>query len=108
MPMFELMTSEEIAEMCAGASVATWADNVSLLGNGAVEIYKQMANIWISVGEQANSKKAETAFTNKYVNQLLGKYPANDVTSFKFTEEGRQTATQISNNSALLSVTLNI
>ena len=108
MPMFELMTDEEIAEMCEGASVATWADNVSLLGNGAVEIYKQMANIWISVGEQANPKKAETAFTNKYVNQLIGKYPANDVTSFKFTEEGRQTATQISNNSALLSVTLNI
>ena len=49
MPMFELMTSEEIAEMCEGASVATWADNVSLLGNGAVEMYKQMANIWISM-----------------------------------------------------------
>ena len=108
MPMFELMTDEEIAEMCSGASVTTWADNVSLLSNDAVKMYKEMANIWISVGETANPGKAETAFTNKYVNQLLGKYPANDVTSFRFSEEGRQAATQISNNSALLTVTLNI
>ncbi len=108
MPMFELMTDDEIAEMCKGVSVATWADNVSLLGNGAVEMYKQMSNIWISIGEQAYPDKASTAFTNKYVNQLLGKYPTTDVTSFKFTEDGRKAAADISNNSALLSVTLNI
>ena len=108
MPMFELMTDDEIREMCNGASVTTWADNVSLLSNDAVRMYKEMANIWISVGETANPGKAETAFSNKYVNQLLGKYPTNDVTSFTFSEEGRQAATQISNNSALLTVTLNI
>ncbi len=108
MPMFELMTDDEIHEMCLGASVATWADNASLLTTSAVDMYKEMANIWISVGEVANPKKAETAFTNKYINQLIGRYPANDITSFNFTSEGRQAATQISNNAALLSVTLNI
>ena len=108
MPMFGLMTDEEIKEMCLGASVTTWADNANLLTNTAVDMYKEMANIWISVGEVANPKKAETAFTNKYVNQLFGKYPANDITSFSFTSGGRQAASQISNNAALLSVTLNI
>lgn len=106
--LFALMTDEEILEMCQGASVTTWADNMNLLSNNAVEMYKEMANIWISVGEKANPDKAVSAFTNKYVNQLAGKYPTNDVTSFSFTEEGRQAATQISNNAALLKNTLNI
>ena len=108
MPMFGLMTDSEIKDMCSGAAVTTWADNFNLLTNTAVDMYKEMANIWISVGEVANPKKAETAFTNEYVNQLMGKYPSNDVTSFSFTSEGRQQASQISNNAALLSVTLNI
>ena len=108
MPLFELMTDEEIYEMCTGASVTTWADNMSLLSNTAVEMYKEMSDIWISIGEAANPDKAVDAFTNKYVNQLVGKYPTDDVTSFKFTSEGRQAATQISNNSALLKHTLNI
>lgn len=108
MPMFELMTDSDIAEMCKSASVATWADNISILSNGAVSMYEEMANIWIDIGEKANPDKAKTAFTNKYVNQLAGKYPVDDITSFTFSEEGRQSATNLSNNSALLKVTLNV
>ncbi len=108
MPMFELMTSKEILEMCKGASLATWADNVSLLSNSAVEMYKEMANIWISIGEEANPKKATSAFTNRYVNMIIGKYPVDEITSFAFSKEGRDAAQQLSNNSALLSKTLNI
>lgn len=108
MPMFELMTDSEIFEMCKGASVATWADNINLLSNTAVSMYKEMANIWISLGENAYPEKAVTAFTNKYVNQLVGEYPADDITSFVFSEKGRQSATNLSNNAALLKVMLNI
>lgn len=108
MPMFELMTDSEIAEMCAGASLATWADNSILLDKMAVEMYRQMAEIWMSLGETATPNKAEAAFTDKYITKLAGKYPNDEVTSFKFSEQGRQDAENLSNNAALLSVTLNI
>lgn len=108
MPMFELMSDTEINEMCKGASLATWADNSNLLGKMAPEMYRQMAEIWKGIGEDANPAKAETAFTNKYIMQLAGKYPTDDITSFKFSEQGRQDAENLSNNAALLSVTLNI
>ena len=108
MPMFELMEADEIKEMCDNASVATWADNINLLNNTAVTIYKDMANIWISVGETAKPEKADTAFTSDYVFKLKDKYPDDDVTSFAFSSEGRQAAQQINNNSALLSVRLDI
>ncbi len=108
MPMFELMTDAEIYEMCGGASLATWADNANLLVGTAKTMYDEMANIWIDVGESAFPDKAETAFTNEFINKLAGKYPADDLTSFNFSEEGRDQAGQMSNNAALLSVTLNI
>lgn len=108
MPMFELMTDTEIADMCKGASLATWADNASLLDKMALEMYEQMAEIWKSVGENANPEKADSAFTDKYIKMLAGKYPTNAITSFKFSEAGRQDAENLSNNAALLSVTLNI
>ncbi len=108
MPMFELMTDREIYDMCTGAAVTTWADNVSLLNGTAIDIYRDMAKIWVNLGEDANPDKAQEAFDTKYINQLLGKYPDDDFTSFTFSEEGRQAASQISNNSALLTVTLNV
>ena len=57
---------------------------------------------------QITPAKSSTAFTNEYINKLSGKYPANDITTFNFTEEGRDAATEVSNSAALLSVTLNI
>ncbi len=108
MPMFELMDNDEIKDMCANASVATWADNMNLLSSSAVIMYKQMANIWISLGEKAVPEKSETAFTTAYIEKLKDKYPDDEVTSFAFSNEGRQAAQQIDNNSALLSVKLNV
>lgn len=108
MPMFELMTNSEIYEMCAGASLATWADNANLLVGTAKNMYAEMANIWIGVGENAEPSKSETAFTNEYINKLAGKYPTDDLTSFNFSEEGREQAGNMSNNAALLSATLHI
>ena len=108
MPMFELMTDSEIAEMCAGASLATWADNSTLLDKMAIEMYRQMSEIWLALGETATPDQAKAAFTDEYIMKLAGKYPKDDFTSFKFSEQGRQDAENMSNNAALLSVTLNI
>ncbi len=108
MPMFELMTDQEIYEMCEGASLATWADNKNLLSSTAKDMYREMANIWIDIGENATPDKAETAFSIEYIDKLAGKYPADDITSFNFSESGRNDAENMGNNAALLKVTMNI
>jgi outer membrane protein OmpA-like peptidoglycan-associated protein len=108
MPMFKLMEDSEIREMCEYASVATWADNMSILRTTCLDVYKDMSNIWISIGEKADPSRADSVFTDKYVSQLKGKYSEYDITSFAFSSEGRKAAEQIANNASLLSVTLNI
>ena len=108
LPMFALMDASEIREMCEYASVATWADNMSVLNSVCQEVYKDMSNIWISIGEKADPNKADIIFTDKYVSQLQGKYPEYDITSFAFSSEGRNVAEQIANQSSLISLTLNI
>lgn len=77
MPMFELMSDDEIVDMANGADLATCAQNCNLLGtNGsAVQMYADMANVWLTIGEKAYPEKAATAFTDKYVRELLEKYP---------------------------------
>lgn len=108
MPMFELMDDSEIREMCDYASVATWADNMAILNANCKDVYEGMAKIWTSIGEKAYPEKAESVFTDKYVNMLKDKYSNSKVTSFAFSEEGRQSAEQVANYGSLLSVKLYI
>ena len=74
MPMFELMTDAEIIDMANGADLTTCAQNIRLLTDEAVSMYRDMANVWIAIGEKAHPEKAEAAFTDKYVSQLSSKY----------------------------------
>lgn len=108
MPMFELMDDSEIREMCDYASVATWADNMAILNTNCKDVYEGMSKIWISIGEKAYPEKAESVFTDKYVSMLKDKYSNSKVTSFAFSEEGRQSAEQVANYGSLLSVKLDI
>lgn len=75
MPMCEIMTEEEIVAMADGADLTTAAQNANILQTSAVQMYKDMANVWLTIGETAYPDKAETAFTDKYAIQLLDKYP---------------------------------
>ncbi len=75
MPMFELMSDEEIIDMANGADLATCSQNVRLLQETAVQMYKDMAEVWIAVGEVAYPEKAKDAFDSKYVEKLINKYP---------------------------------
>lgn len=81
MPMFELMTDAEIIDMANGADLTTWSQNCKLLTDEAVVMYRDMANVWITVGEQGVPNKAETAFTDKYVMNLRDKYEGQEDTS---------------------------
>lgn len=74
MPMFELMTDAEIIDMALGADLTTCSQNIKLLTDEAVTMYRDMANVWITIGEKAFPDAAESAFTDKYVKQLESKY----------------------------------
>lgn len=108
MDAFASMSDEEIFESGQFTQTTTWADNISLLGGTCQKVYKEMANLWISIGEKSDPSKAESIFTDKYVKMLDGKYPKDEVTSFKFSEEGRKAAENLSENATLLKMKLNI
>ena len=108
MPAFKLMDDSELYEMCSYAAPATYADNMSILNDTAVTVYGDMAKIWASLGEKADPAKGREIITDKYMAGLKGKYNENDYTHFEFTENGRKTAENTSNDKALLKMTLNI
>ena len=87
LPMFELMTDEEIVEMANGADLATARQNEKLLTDTAVKMYSDMAEVWIGLGETAFPEKAESAFTDKYILPLLDKYPESGTGEKVFSEE---------------------
>lgn len=78
MPMFELMSDAEIIDMANGANLATWTQNTQLLTDVAVTMYRDMAEVWKGLGETAYPEKAESAFTDEYVNQLAEKYKGQE------------------------------
>ena len=108
MEAFKLNSDEEIFEMTSYASLATFADNISILENTGETVYKEMAEIWLSIGEKAKPEKASEVFSVKYISNLADKYPADDYTTFAFSASGRSAAENIASNEALLKVTLNI
>lgn len=75
MPMFELMEEQDIVAMADGADLATCAQNVKLLSDSAVQMYADMAEVWITIGEKAYPDKAQEAFTDRFVRDLVEKYP---------------------------------
>lgn len=113
MPMFELMTDEEIIEMAEGADLCTWSDNKSLLTGNAVTMYRDMSNIWKDLGEEAYPENASNAFADKYVLLLADKYETADkqeqeTKQDNFTDEKKQQAQAIDNKEALMKKSLNI
>lgn len=110
MPMFELMSDEEIIDAANGAQLATWADNLELLTDIAVSIYRDMANIWKDLGETAYPENAETAFTSEAIMTLQGRFSPTE-TSFDgnmFNATSKQNTQNASNETALLAMTLDI
>ena len=90
LPMFELMEDDEIIDMANGADLATCSQNETLLTDTAIAMYRDMADVWLTLGETAYPDKAESAFTDKYIKTLLEKYPddGESVKSFNDDEKG--------------------
>ncbi|MBE5821982.1 MAG: transporter substrate-binding domain-containing protein [Clostridiales bacterium] len=111
MPMFELMSDQEIIDMANGADLCTWHDNMDLLTDEAITMYRDMAKIWQKVGEKASPDKASSMFTDKYVSLLNSKYSSmtyEDDDEDAFSDEKKQQAQNIDNKEALMAKTLDI
>lgn len=78
MPLFELMSDEEIIDMANGADLTTWTQNKELLNDAAVTMYHDMAEVWKGLGEVAYPDKAKDAFTDEYIMKLKDKYEGKE------------------------------
>lgn len=110
MPMFQLMSKEEILDMTKGATLATWADNYNLLSDIAISMYRDMANIWKSLGETAYPEKAKNAFSTDAIMALYGSFSTTE-TSFDdsaFNSQSKEITLRADNQEALMAMTLNI
>ncbi|MBQ9390707.1 MAG: ABC transporter substrate-binding protein, partial [Lachnospiraceae bacterium] len=81
MPMFSTSSDEDIKDNCAGARLTTYADNISLLGEGgtARSMYIDMCDIWNSIGEIADASTVNSIFTTQYVESLAEEFSATEI-----------------------------
>lgn len=79
MPMFNGMSDEDIVGMTMDAALATWANNMDILKEDAKTIYSNMCDVWISIGEVADSSNVDSLFDSTYMESLKDKYETSIV-----------------------------
>jgi NitT/TauT family transport system substrate-binding protein len=80
MPMFSTASDQDVLDGLAGAKLCTYADNISLLNGTARDMYRDMSDIWTSIGEVADGSDADEIFTDKYCATLKDKFTNSEVT----------------------------
>lgn len=79
MPMFNGMSDDDIVGMTMDASLATWNNNMDILKEDAKTIYSDMCDVWISIGEVADSSNVDKLFDTTYMESLREKYETSIV-----------------------------
>lgn len=103
MPLFSTESNENIIEMSADAKLSTYAENKILLKETALDLFSDMSNVWLALGENADPSVAPEMFTTKVIDMLDGKFDDIGVSNKPvFTDEQRNTAKQVENTEALL------
>lgn len=107
--LFATETDENIKAMTSDATLATYADNVKLIGDEAQTLFVDMSNIWKNLGEKSSAEEVKNAFDTSALDLLKDKYSTEEVKVVKVTEEQRDQAKQQTDVQALLkkSVTIN-
>lgn len=94
MPMFSTASDEDIVANCTSAKLTTWKDNKDLLNGTAKTIYKDMCNIWFSIGEEVDGTLVDTLFDDTYIRNLANDFSSTetsvDTTKTVVTEENKQ------------------
>lgn len=103
MPLFATESNENIIEMAADAKLSTYSENKTLLKETALDLFSDMSNVWLALGENADPNVAPEMFTTKVIDMLDGKFDDIEVSNKPtFTNEQRDTAKQVKNTEALL------
>ena len=109
MPMFSTASDQDILDGCAGAKLTTYADNVSLLTGTAKDIYRDMCDIWTSIGEVADSTNVDSLFTIEYISKLESKFSSTQVTKSEAnTDTTKMDSLTVEEAEAILSGTANV
>lgn len=96
MPMFAGMSDEEVAITCSDAGLVNYNQNMELLTVDAPVVYKDMCNIWKSIGESVNDSLVDTLFDTKYIEPLAADYETlQQIEVFEVTEEQLEDAIDI-------------
>ncbi|MNV70213.1 Photosystem I chlorophyll a apoprotein A2 [compost metagenome] len=95
--------------MTGDAKLATYADNIKLIGDEAPTLFTDMSNIWKNLGEKANPEEVKNAFDTSALETLKDKFDTTTNTTVKVTETQREQAKTQDNVQSLLkkSVTIN-
>lgn len=108
MPMFNTASDEDIIANCVSAKLTTWKDNADLLNGTAKTIYKDMCNVWTSIGENVNASLVDTLFDDMYIQNISSNFSSTEVSNtetVKVTEDNKQT---IAETEALLGGTASV
>jgi NitT/TauT family transport system substrate-binding protein len=109
-PMFATQTDKETLDMTGDSQPTNSASMLNYMDkNGAaVNLFRDMANIWSGLGEKSDPANAAVAFDNTYIKDVAPKYTDAKVAKPTFTAEQKQTAQSQDNKQALLSQKLSI
>lgn len=108
MPMFNTASDEDIISSCGSAKLTTWKDNEDLLNGTAKTIYRDMCDVWTSIGENVNSNLVDTLFDDTYIQNISNNFSSTEVSNtdtVKVTEENKET---IAETEALLAGTASV
>lgn len=106
MPLFATESNENIVAMTGDAKLATYEENVELLSSTALTLFKDMSNIWTTLGENANPDFAKKAFTTNLISSLDGKFEVVKDSTPQFTEEQRVQAKTVDSSLLKQSATI--
>lgn len=74
MPAFSALSDVELMAVANSATPLSWTKNMEMLSGAAQELYAEMADLWKSMGINADPNKAQSAFTDKYMQSLAASY----------------------------------
>lgn len=72
MPTFATMDDDEILEQTKNAALADYANNVECLNDTAPQIYKDMCDVWESIGEDVDKSAVSSLFDTTYIDSIEG------------------------------------
>lgn len=79
LPAFAALGDDELLAAACGSVPLSWTENLELLNGAAGERYAEMAEILAPLGIQADPDKAQSAFTDTYLQDLTEIYQGEAV-----------------------------